>query len=87
MPKPVDVAAAKKSASEVTIPEYAKFIPDDSIEIDLLQVERGKLFYRALRRLGDDWHKLLQLFFQKRSMDEIAQEMGFASEGYARRRK
>ena len=77
----------KKSASEVTIPDHAKYIPDESIEVDLLQVERGKLFYRALRQLGEDCQKLLQLFFQKQSMDEIAQQMGFASEGYARRRK
>lgn len=77
----------KKSASEVTIPEEAKYMADESLEIDLLQVERGKLFYKALRELGEDCQKLLQLFFQKYSMEEIAQEMGFGSEGYARRRK
>ena len=77
----------KKSASEVTIPEHAKYIPDEASEVDLLQVERGKLFYKALRALGEDCQRLLQLFFQKLSMDEIAREMGFASEGYARRRK
>ena len=77
----------KKSASEVTIPDHAKYIADSSAEVDLLQVERGKLFYRALRQLGGDCQKLLELFFQKRNMDEIAQEMGFASAGYARVRK
>jgi len=77
----------KRSASEVTIPDHAKYIPDDSPDVDLLQADRGKLFYKVLRQLGDDCQKLLQLFFQKLSMDEIAQQMGFASEGYARRRK
>ncbi len=77
----------KKSASEVTIPEEAKYMADESLEIDLLQVERGKLFYKALRELGEDCQKLLQLFFQKTSMEDIATEMGFGSEGYARRRK
>ena len=77
----------KKSASEVTIPDDAKYIADGSAELDLLQVERGKLFYKSLRALGEDCQKLLQLFFQKTSMEDIAQEMGFASEGYARRRK
>ena len=77
----------KKSASEVTIPDHAKYIADSSAEVDLLQVERGKLFYRALRQLGGDCQKLLELFFQKLSMGEIAQQMGFASEGYARVRK
>jgi RNA polymerase sigma factor (sigma-70 family) len=77
----------KKSASEITIPEDAKYIADDSAEIDVLQVDRNKLFYRALRQLGADCQKLLQLFFQKQTMEEIAREMGFASDGYARVRK
>ena len=77
----------KKSASEVTIPEEAKYMADGSLEIDLLQVERGKLFYKALRELGEDCQKLLELFFQKNAMEAIAEEMGFGSEGYARRRK
>ena len=77
----------KKSAAEVTIPEQAKYIVDEAGEIDFLQVERGKLFYRALRQLGEDCQQILQLFFQKTAMEEIALQMGFASEGYARRRK
>ncbi|MEO6036929.1 MAG: sigma-70 family RNA polymerase sigma factor, partial [Saprospiraceae bacterium] len=71
----------KRSASEVTIPEHAKYIPDHSCDVDLLQIERSKLFYRSLRQLGADCQKLLELFFQKQSMDEIARAMGFASEG------
>jgi RNA polymerase sigma factor (sigma-70 family) len=77
----------RKSAAEVAIPDQAKYIPDDSAVVDVLQVERGRLFYQALRALGDDCQKLLELFFQKHTMEEIAREMGFASEGYARRRK
>jgi len=77
----------KKTNSEVTIPEDAKYIPDDSLLIDSLQLERGKLFYKALRQLGEDCQKLLELFFQNHKMEEIAQKMGFASEGYARVRK
>ncbi|MEI6410559.1 MAG: sigma-70 family RNA polymerase sigma factor [Bacteroidota bacterium] len=77
----------KKSSQEVTIPEQAKYIRDESAEVDLLQTERGKLFYRSLRQLGDDCQKVLVLFFQKMSMEDIAVEMGYAGEGYARRRK
>ncbi len=77
----------KKSAQAVTIPEQAKYIRDESAEVDLLQLERGNLFYKSLHLLGADCQKVLVLFFQKRSMEEIAEEMGFASEGYARRRK
>ena len=77
----------KKSSSEVAIPDHAQYIPEDSPDNDFIEVERGKLFYKALRQLGEDCQRLLQLFFQKKSMEEIAREMGFAGEGYARRRK
>jgi len=77
----------KKSNTEVTIPEEAKYTEDNSFEIDMLQIERGKLFYKALRQLGEDCQKLLELFFQRLPMDEIAQQMGFANEGHARVRK
>jgi RNA polymerase sigma factor (sigma-70 family) len=77
----------KKSASEVTIPEEAKYIAEEPPDIYLLQIERDKLFYKALGRLGEDCQQLLRLFFQKMPMEEIARKMGFASEGYARRRK
>jgi RNA polymerase sigma factor (sigma-70 family) len=77
----------KKSASEVTIPEEAKYIPDGNPDADLLHSERGKLFYKALRQLGEDCQKVLELFFQKYSMEEIAQKMGFGSADYAKRRK
>lgn len=77
----------KKSASEVTIPDHAKFIPDDSSDVDILQIERNKLFYKTLRLMGKNCQKLLELFFQKLSMVEIAREMGYASEGYARVQK
>lgn len=77
----------KKSASEVTIPDDAKYIADDAPDLDYLQVERGKLFYKALRELGQDCQRVLELFFQKTPMEDIAQHMGYASEGYARRRK
>lgn len=77
----------RKSASEVTIPEHAKYIPDDTFEIDLLQVDRGKLFYKALSQLGDDCRQLLELFFQKQPMDEIARTMGYSNESHARVRK
>lgn len=80
---------SKKSAfSEVTISEEAKYTADEtSPEAELLIVERDNLFWRAFRQLGEDCQKLLELFFQKLPMETIALEMGFGSEGYARRRK
>ncbi|MFN0215946.1 MAG: RNA polymerase sigma factor, partial [Saprospiraceae bacterium] len=79
----------KKSATaEVTLTEDTKYIADDSsLEADLLQVEQGKLFWRAFRQLGEDCQKVLEMFFQKIPMESIATQMGFGSEGYAKRRK
>lgn len=79
----------KKSASaEVTLTEDVKYIAEDiSTESEWLQVERGNLFWKAYRQLGDDCQKLLELFFQKIPMETIADRMGYGSEGYARRRK
>lgn len=74
--------------SEVTISEDAKYIAEEaSPEVELLQVERDNLFWRAFRQLGEDCQKLLELFFQKTPMEAIALQMGYGSEGYARRRK
>ncbi len=78
----------KKSFAEVTIPNDAQFmVPDFSSDPDFLQAERGRLFFKAFQKLEPDCQALLQLFFQKIPMDEIAVRMGYASEGYARRRK
>lgn len=78
----------KKSTSDVTIGTDTKLFEDPvSLELDYLTMERQQVFDAAFEQLGADCQKLLQLFFEKRSMTEIATEMGFASEGYARRRK
>ncbi|MBL7775572.1 MAG: sigma-70 family RNA polymerase sigma factor [Saprospiraceae bacterium] len=79
----------KKSATaEVTFTDTAKYIAEPAFtESDQLQVERGNLFWKAFRKLGPDCQRVLELFFQKIAMETIAREMGFGSEGYARRRK
>lgn len=78
----------KYVSSEVTISEDAKYTADESSpETELLHVERDNLFWQAFRQLGEDCQKLLELFFQKLPMETIAAQMGFGSEGYARRRK
>ncbi len=78
----------KKSTSNVTIGEEAKLLPEgEDLELDYLTLERQQVFDSAFEQLGDDCQKLLRLFFEKVPMSEIAIAMGFASEGYARRRK
>ncbi len=77
----------KKSFQEVTIPEDATFISDELADMDLEARERRSLYEKAFLQLQEDCQKLLQLFFQKISMEKIAALMGFSSEQYARKRK
>jgi RNA polymerase sigma factor (sigma-70 family) len=77
----------KKSSTEVTISDDAKYISDETPGIDFEKLERQKLYNKAFAKLAEDCQKLLRLFFEKVSMVEIAGQMGFGSEGYARRRK
>lgn len=77
----------KRSFSEVTIPKDIKYKEGDLLDTDFSAIERRKLFDKAFTGLGEDCQRLLLLYFQKLPMDEIASEMGYSSEGYARRRK
>ena len=49
--------------------------------------ERFKLYQKHFQMLGVDCQKLLQLFFEKLSLKQIAQIMGFSSEKYVKKRK
>lgn len=77
----------KKSRGEVSLTDDLKFTDDTDIEFDFVQAEREKIFWDALRRLGTECRKLLELFFEKKSMEEIAETMQLSSVGYAKKRK
>ena len=77
----------KKSRSDVTITDGAKYMVADYSEPDFEKVDRKRLFDRALSQLGEDCQRLLRMSFQKMPMEKIAKQMGYGSEGYARRRK
>jgi RNA polymerase sigma factor (sigma-70 family) len=78
----------RNSASgHVTIDEAATYMQEAMTESELLQAERGRVLNRAMQKLGDDCRRLLQLYFEKITMEQIAVEMGYASDNYARRRK
>ena len=49
--------------------------------------ERFKLYQKHFQLLGSDCQKLLQLFFDKVPLKQIAQIMGFSSEKYVKKRK
>ena len=49
--------------------------------------DRFKLYQKHFQLLGSDCQKLLQLFFDKVPLKQIAQIMGFSSEKYVKKRK
>lgn len=78
----------KKSFSEVSIPEDATLIADESSEAgDDGKAEQQRLLYKAFAQLGDDCRAVLLMFFEHKTMKEIAEKMGYGSENYATRRK
>ncbi len=77
----------KKSFKEVSIPENVKYSTDDDIQMDMERSEEQALFWEAFKELGEDCQRLMRLFFEKVKMEEIAEKMGYASVGYAKKRK
>ena len=49
--------------------------------------EKNLIMNRYLGQLGEDCQKLLKLFFAGNSMKDIAREMNYSSDRYARKRK
>lgn len=77
----------KKDNQTVTIDENVKIGSVDSIQPLIEQEERDKLFYKAFQKLGKDCQKLMRLFFEGNSMEEICEQMGHGSPGYSKKRK
>lgn len=53
---------------------------------DMTQARRKQVFSFHLRSLGEDCQRVLKLFFEGRSLKEIAEQMGFTA-AYAKKRK
>jgi RNA polymerase sigma factor (sigma-70 family) len=67
--------------------EYNDDIYDDGLEKVVDLNERYKLYQKHFTNLGKDCQKILQLYFDKVPLKNIAQIMGFKSEKYAKKRK
>jgi RNA polymerase sigma factor (sigma-70 family) len=67
--------------------EYHDDIYDDSFEKITDLNERYRLYQKHFMNLGKDCQKILQLYFDKVPLKNIAQIMGFKSEKYAKKRK
>lgn len=67
--------------------QYVEDIYDESLEKITDLNERYRLYQKHFTNLGKDCQKVLQLYFDKVPLKNIAQIMGFKSEKYAKKRK
>jgi RNA polymerase sigma factor (sigma-70 family) len=66
---------------------YSDEVYDDDLIETVKKNERYKLFQDHFLKLGTDCQKILKLFFDKVPFKQIADIMGYTSEGYAKKRK
>jgi len=67
--------------------EYNEDIYDDGLDKVVDLNEKYRLYQSHFVNLGKDCQKILQLYFEKVPLKNIAQIMGFKSEKYAKKRK
>lgn len=60
---------------------------DNAITEAMTEHDKRTLFRKHFAQLGEDCRKLLGLFFDGVAMAKAAEKMGYASEGYAKKRK
>jgi len=77
----------KKSNNSVTIEEDIGLIDVTNIEADILKREKHRIFKENFQKLGSFCQELLNLFFAKKSMEFIAQQLELKNEHTARNRK
>ena len=66
---------------------YQEDLYDDNLNELIEKNERYGLYQKHFSTLSTDCQKLLQLFFEKVPLREIAKVMGYKSEKYAKKRK
>jgi len=67
--------------------EFNADIYDNAFEATADMNEKYRLYQKHFKNLGTDCQKVLQMFFDKVPLKQIAQVMGFQSEKYAKKRK
>ncbi|MFK7946675.1 MAG: RNA polymerase sigma factor, partial [Saprospiraceae bacterium] len=77
----------KKSRSTVTMPDDNTLRDNHSIEEELINRELDNIYRNNFVKLGELCQQLLQLFFRKKTMIEIAAQLKLKNEHTARTRK
>ena len=78
----------KKSFQEVRTADFIKYDRGEGDwEALMVQEEKRVLLVDHLNRIGEECRKLLRMFFDRKSMKEIQEAMGWKSVSYASKRK
>ncbi len=75
----------KEKVSE-TLPFQEDYYDDNLTEL-AVKNERYSLYQKHFKSLSSDCQKIMQMFFEKIPLKQIAQIMGYKSEKYAKKRK
>ena len=84
--KQLEKRRVEKEKLNDTLP-YQDDLYDDNLNELVEKNERYGLYQKHFSTLSTDCQKLLQLFFEKVPLKEIAKVMGYKSEKYAKKRK
>ncbi len=78
----------KRSVGEKGLEDTEHYVAiTDDLEEIIQHREKFVLFREKFEALGEDCKKVLRMFFERRSMQEICDEMGYSSVQYAKKRK
>jgi RNA polymerase sigma factor (sigma-70 family) len=76
----------KKHRTEVTLDDNEGLVEGATIENELVETERRQLYKQKFATLAEECQKVLQNFFDGKSLKEIAKIMGY-SDDYVKRKK
>ena len=77
----------KKKQTPITFGKEIDPIEEKELEQQLIDNEKKQLYLKHFQRLSDKCRKVLQLFFDKRKMKEIAVLLGYENAQVARNKK
>ena len=78
----------KKANNTVTLKyEDTLTLQDSSVEQSIIEQERYNMYENNLQKLGELCQRILQLFFNRKSMDEIAEAIGYQTAHSVRTKK
>lgn len=77
----------KNARNSMTNPDFDGYIYDSSLEQDIFEREKHKIYTDTFRKLGASCQKILELYFCKTSMEKIAVKLNLKNAHTARNRK